>query len=311
MRLPLLILTVLALASTLRAQEELSLPLETRFGTLHVGIEVGCNTQGDVCLDYDTLTFHGRRIWTQSRLPDPIHLIPWETNRDLLLIELWSGGASCCRSYRFIVFDADGARFSEEFGNNAYGASDFRIADNEISFSLERDFPANVDHLLVTFDGESIEVETVLEDDTGEPTAGGGNDVLRWFYRRPAQMWEDASERNRFREIMSEANLNCLRTSTESMGSEFVLMDSFLVSSGMWPRQGGSRHGYIAIDLETGTPFAAQFWDGDLIYFGALREDFPAVLREWIETDAGALTSRSIELFGGASESNEYSSHCS
>lgn len=286
MRTYFLIYALLLFPSLTLSQESLSLPIETRFGPLEEGVEVRCNRQGDICHDLQSMVFQGESVWSQGILPDILRLIEWGPDKDLLLLELWSGGSSCCRPYRFITLDADGPHYSEEFGDHAFGPKEFVVSEDQISFRLERDYPANIDHLLTAFDGESVEIETIYEDDTDTGVAGAGDDVSRWLGNRPSSFWEDGAERNRFRQIIGDAALNCLRTSTSNIASDFELRDGYVVSSGMWPRQGGSRHGYIAVEVETGQPFAVQLWGDELHFFGATREAFPKALQSWVQQDA-------------------------
>jgi hypothetical protein len=154
-------------------------------------------------------------------------------------------------------------------------------------------------------------METIYEDDTGVKPAGAGRDVTRWLGKRPYYLWEDASERNRFRQILTNEELNCLRTSTANIASEFELYDGYIIASGMWPRQGGSRHGYVALNVQTGRPFAIQMWQGDLHFFGSTEEDFPSALRDWVQKDTDRLNTEFERLFGKRSVDREYVEKCS
>ncbi|MEP1536029.1 MAG: hypothetical protein ABJQ34_02930 [Paracoccaceae bacterium] len=311
MRIHLLIFVLFLLPNFALSHENNSLPIETRFGPLEEGVEVSCDRQGDVCIDLQSMIFQNESVWSQSILPNILRLIEWGPDKDILLFELWSGGASCCTSYRFLTVGADGSHFSEEFAKHALNPKEFVVNEAEISFRLERDYPANIDHLLATFDGDSVEIETIYEDDTDSEIAGAGDDVSRWLGDHPSSFWEDGAERNRFRQIIGDYALNCLRTSTSGIASNFELKEGYMVSSGMWPHQGGSRHGYIAVEVETGRPFAVQMWGDRQYYFGAIRDAFPDVLQNWIQQDVLRLRTRPVQLFGDRKVEPEYINFCS
>jgi len=310
-----LTLSLILLASPSIAQEELPLPLQTRFGVLNAGTVARCNQEGDVCSEHATLSLNGDVIgeYDSRIVPDQfIYMVEWD-DKDVLLLKLWSGGTSCCASYRFMVLDENGTHYSDEFGHHGHTPTNFEFSDNQISFRLERDYPENIDHWQITFDGETVDIEIIYEDDTNIAPAGNGPDVTRWEGEHPNLLWGDGSERNRFRQIMDDGALNCLRTSTSNNSSPFALKDGFLISDGFWPRQNGSRQGYIAIEVATGRPFSALMWGNDILYFGAHPEDFPATLKTMIEQDVEQNRTRAREHFGDrlAELESDYPEFCS
>ncbi|WP_170336183.1 hypothetical protein [Ruegeria arenilitoris] len=294
------------------AQDALPLPLQTRFGTLEEGIEVGCNRTGDVCLEHATTLLDGKKLWTHSNrvAPEFLRVFQWGEDKDVVLVRNWSGGAHCCTGYVLLSLKADDVTFSDEFGAYGHTPSMFRVSEEGISFRLERDFPATIDHQEVMFDGETTNIRTVYEDDGDAGIAGADIEVSKWLGHRPSEFWEDGAERNRFRQIMPEEALNCLRTST-SLGTEFELKDGYLFASGMWPSQGGSRHGYIAIEVSTGLPFAAQMWGDDVHIFGAQQGTYSGILADWVQQDVTRLRERHQVVFGSRVAELSYTSACS
>jgi len=309
-----LVLVLVLLPSLSTTQEPLHYPIETRFGVLNAGSVHRCNRQRDVCVDDATLELDGEIIREDlhRRHPHPvIQKFEWG-ERDVLLFEIWSGGASCCRSYQFLILDENGVSHFDDFGEHGFGAKEFEVNEDQISFRLERDYPPNIDHWLIIFDGTTVETNVIYEDGTGLEIAGNGADVIRWLGSNPQNLWHNGAERNRFRKIMDEGALDCLRTSTINAVA-FSLSNGFLVSDGFWPRQGGSRHGYIAIEVETGRPFAALMWGDDIHYFGSNSEDFPTALKNWIEQNAEDRHARGREIFGDrlSEIESDYAEFCS
>ncbi|MEM6904134.1 MAG: hypothetical protein AAF556_12920, partial [Pseudomonadota bacterium] len=66
------------------------------------------------------------------------------------------------------------------FALHGFAPSNFELSGTEFKFRLERSYPPNVDHWLVTYSGSQPEVSVVIEDDAGIMAAGGGDAVLRW-----------------------------------------------------------------------------------------------------------------------------------
>lgn len=294
------------------AQNDLTLPLQTRFGTLDEGTEERCNRAGDVCLEYATTLLDGRRLWGHGTRVGLgfLQYFQWGDDKDIVLASSWSGGGKCCTSYLFITLSAEGIIASDTFGTHAGAPYDFSITSDAISFRMHRGYPANIDYLVGTFDGETISVQTVYEDDRTVAPAGAGPEVLRWVGQRPSALWEDGTERNRFRQIMSDHALNCLRTSTDGIASEFEESGGYVIASGMWPSQGGSRNGYIAIEVSTGAPFAAQMWGDELYIFAPQKQSLPNSLDEWIRQDVSRLRGMHRQLLGNRVNEPEYAEFC-
>jgi len=308
----LILFFLLSVVHSAAAQNALPHPLQTRFGTLDKGIEVGCNRSGDVCIEHATTLLDGEKLWTHKTRVAPkfLHVFQWGEDKDVVLVRTWSGGAHCCTGYVLLSLKADSVTFTEEIGTHGHTPSLFRVTEDGISFRLERDYPASIDHLEVMFDGETTTIRTVYEDDGDVGIAGADMEVLKWLGRLPSELWDDGTERNRFRQILPEEALNCLRTST-SLGSVFELKDGYLLASGMWPSQGGSRHGYIAIEVSTGLPFAAQMWGDEVHIFSAQQGRYSGFLAEWVQQDVTRLREQHQIFFSNRVEEPSYTGTCS
>ena len=291
-------ITLIFLAAAASSQEQLPLPIETRFGTLEGGNIVQCNRHGDVCGDLRTILLNGEVIFTNElgSYASIVHYVEQDSEKDLLLFMIEEHRNT---RFRFVSLSEDGVSYTNTFGRHGYAPKDFETSDDQISFRLERDYPANIDHWHVNYDGTTVTIETIYEDDTDFETAGGGTDVTRWQGASLRDLWNDGTERNRFRQILTDGVLNCIRTSTSDISAPFERKDGFLVSDGMWPSQGGSRHGYIAIEIQTGRPFAALMWGDSIYYFGAVVDHFPENLRSWIQQDVRRINAKAREVLRG------------
>jgi hypothetical protein len=211
-------------------------------------------------------------------------VINWGEKGDVVVLSVWSGGASCCFSYRMLRLTEDDVLLSDQFGDHGYDLSNFEAKQDVITFHMQRDFPADIAHQVASYDGQVGTVLDVLEEDTGIVMAGADADVLRWVGQPASQLLEAADERVRFRTVIDGENLNHLRTSLW-MGDDMYLSRGFVLGWGFWPRNGDSRFGYVGIEVATGKAWAAYEVDGDLFAFSAARLGLPTPMVAMIEVN--------------------------
>ena len=240
--------------------------LETRFGMLE---DIAGPDQYESGLSLD-----GRRIDGVEGRFSVTNLFDWGDWGDVVLISFWSGGASCCHSYQLVRLTGQGEFATRIFGGHGFQPSNFVPDMGSISFRLERSFPASVDYLQVNYDGAEVIVTTVWENDSGVEIAGPGEQVLRWDGQRPTTIFDDPSERARFRAIMKNDDLDLLRTSL-SVGGEATISGGYLLGAGCWPHRCDSQFGFFAIEIATGKPFAVYSDDCGQRLFGASEATLP------------------------------------
>lgn len=224
-----------------------------------------------------------------------VKVLKWRENEDIVVLNILSGGTSCCTSYAILHVSDKDARLSEPFGDHGYQLSHFEVTPGLVQFRMKRDFPAAIEYQAVTYDGISATVKDVMEDDTGIKPAGPEKEVLRWDGVRVSQLFEDPTERIRFTPILTNEQLERLRHHL-FMASKMTLSDGFIIGWGFARRHGATHFGYIAIEVATGRPFAAYSVCGELSVFGALETDLPQPLRDlinWNTKRVNEMSSRS------------------
>lgn len=226
------------------------------------------------------LTINGRAyadLWSYS--PRIVYVFQWEGRGDVVLIRHWSGGASCCSSYQLLLFRAE---FPEkkpitfpEFGRHGRDPSHFRMSRESVSFRLVRNSPASIDYVEYTFDGREISEKIVWENELGAMPRGAGDDVQRLIQLHPSNIFDDPGERLRFQKVMSADEMDQLRARLQ-VSSKGELVDGFYVANGCMPRQCSDKHGFLAVEISTGRPYAAFTDDlkndGALTVFGVENE---------------------------------------
>lgn len=274
------------LACLFCAQTALALPVETRFGTLDEIVEyLEADLPGTAPQRNNSrtqLSVNGQQVTGIEGWFGITKVLNWGDKGDVVLLSLWSGGASCCHSYRLLHLTKSGFSLGPEFGDHGRDPSDFSITPAAITFRMERDFPADIDHWRLRYDDNDITITIVMENDTGVPAAGPEHDVLRWVAHSPHAMFETAGERVRFRSIMDQPALTHLRT-TLKLGGKFTVSDGYLIASGCWPRRCNTHFGVIAIEVSTGQPFAAYVTDLKVSTYGAALASLPAPMRAAIQ----------------------------
>jgi hypothetical protein len=221
---------------------------ETRFGTLRI-------VRKDI-IDRD-ITLDGRVIMTTGYGVSGLKVIDWGDRGDVVFMIRWSGGASCCYSHQIIHITADGETVTPMFADHGYDPKDFVVTPDRIRFRLERDYPANVDHFAVSYDGSGVTVFTVMEDDRGVQMASAGDSLLRREGQSPRDLLEDPGERVRFRTVMADEDMILLRAFMSNGIMGLTVKDGYLVGYGCQPRWCNERFGFVAINIATGEPFAA------------------------------------------------------
>ncbi|MEM9045728.1 MAG: hypothetical protein AAGC81_13645 [Pseudomonadota bacterium] len=215
----------------------------------------------------------------------PRHVYDWGAKGDVVLINEWSGGASCCNAWFLLHLTDDGFVLSERFAEHGRDPSEFWVQADSLGFRMERDYPASVDHWRVRYDGQAPTIEVIYETEDGFLPAGPGEEVTRWVGSLAWGILQNPSERLRYYAIMDRDQLYELRTSL--IGIEVYrteLRDGFLVGNGCWPHRCGERTGFLAIEVATGAPFAAILWCNELELFkGGLPA--PAPLLEMISEE--------------------------
>jgi hypothetical protein len=204
-----------------------------------------------------------------------LRIINWGERGDVIILSLDQG-------YDIVHLTKDGHKRIGKFAHHGYNPSDFKVTPDEISFRLERNFPADIDHWIVHYNGDYPIIETIMEDDSGIAMAGAGADVTRWAGVRAYEVLEDASERLRFRTIIGDDDLNHLRTSLQ-LSQPMEETGGFLTGWGCWPHLCGPRPAFLALEVATGKPYAAYVMNCQLITFGAPLDKLPAALLAQID----------------------------
>jgi hypothetical protein len=230
----------------------------TRFGEVTVGPDY--NDSGQV-----TLLLNGERVEALRKFQTSgvriLRVFDWGTKGDAVLIQTWSGGMHCCDAYHFLRLDTQGVHFSAEFGEHGHDPSDFEVLPDVIRFRLERDFPADIDYQIASYDGVSGTVSDIMEDDTGVVAAGAGADVTRWVGADTDDLLEDPRERVRFRQIMDRDELTQFRTDVYNFGN-YEMKDRNLVAWGCRQSMCDVNFGFVGVEVATGQPFAVWFVRG-------------------------------------------------
>lgn len=274
MKLRLAILSALILMimpQTLRA-----FPLETRFGTLEI-VENPVKYDGG-------LSFNGQQIDGVIGSFTVMKHFEWGERGDVILLRGWSGGASCCTSFQIVRITATDALATPVFGAHGREPSGFSVDKNNISFRMERGYPADIDHWIVNYDGQDASIDVIYEDDSNVEMAGAGEVVRRWNGNSATSLLESAAERVRFRQVIDTDNMNHLRTSL-TLGRELHISDGYLIGWGCWPRRCHAYFGYVAIEISTGQAFAAYSTEDTFLTFGALKQDLPRPMLDMIESN--------------------------
>ena len=254
-------------------------PVETRFGLLDV-VEGRDRSENG-------LSLNGNQIDGVEGYFDVTHVFDWGNKGDVVLLAFWSGGASCCHSYQIIHVTEQDAFVTSVFGERGSKPSNFAAGPTGISFRLELSFPASVDHLEIHYDGAWVQVTTVWEDDSNIEMAGTGEQVLRWAGQHPYIVFDNPSERVRFRQIMTNDELDILRTSISVAGKSIEISGGYILGAGCWPHFCPSSFGFFAIEIATGQPFAVYCHNFSWHFFGASAELLPEELQDMIEGRRG------------------------
>ena len=203
------------------------------------------------------VTLDARPILESSYHFTNLRVFDWNEKGDVVLVTRWSGGASCCYNYQIIHITDDGETVTREFADHGYEPKDVVITPDRIRFRLERDYPANIDHFDVSYNGSYVTVFTVMEDDRGVQMAAAGDSLLQWEGHNPASLLDNAGERVRLRTVMADEDITLLRAFVSNGISGLTVKDGYLVGFGCQQRWCNERFGFIAINIATGVPFAA------------------------------------------------------
>ncbi|GHC60752.1 hypothetical protein [Neogemmobacter tilapiae] len=210
-----------------------------------------------------------------------LRIIDWGMKGDAVLLQTWSGGAHCCYAYHFLLLNEQGATLSPEFGEHGRDLSHFEVSPDSIGFRMVRDYPADIEYQQVIYDGAVGRVTNVMENDEGVAVAGPGKDVTRWDGVWVEDLFDDPSERQRFRGIMTQKELTQFRTVVGTFG-KYEIRNGLLVGSACWQSRCDVRFGLVAVEIETGDAFAIQYFDGDRTDFLPKDRGIPVVLQEMI-----------------------------
>jgi hypothetical protein len=210
-------------------------------------------------------------------------VLNWAEKGDVVLLGVAPGGSSCGHSYRLLhIIAANNATLSNVFGECARDPSEFGVMTEGIRFRLKSRFPPDLDHLNIHFNGEDVFIEKIMENDDNVSPAAADDDVLRWVGQYPFILFETAGERVRFRQIMTNDELNILRG---SLGKRLIVSGGYLIGSGCWPHRCDSYFGYLAIEISTGGPYAAYWHEGHFFVFGSTEEMLPQPMLELIQAN--------------------------
>jgi hypothetical protein len=247
----------------------------TRFGEVTVG-------PYDPDGLWQTLFLNGERIASLGDFRPSsatiLQIFGWGSKGDAILIRTWSGGIHCCEAYHFLRLDGQGVHLSAEFGTFGRDPSDFEVLPDVIRFRLERDYPADIDHQMVSYDGIAGAVADVMEDDTGVVAAKAGSDVTRWVGVQTGDLFDDPRERVRFRQIMNQEDLNEFRTDVGNLGTYDAIQDGYLLAWGCRQSFCNVNFGFVGVEVATGQPFAVWFVEGKRRDFLLEGSDLPEPL---------------------------------
>jgi hypothetical protein len=256
------------------ARADLQLPIETRFGTLH-RVEEKAEYLDQLKLDDQTIDI--------SNYFHISYIFEWGKKGDVILVSQYSGGSGCCYNYTLVHIKNKYDIRSIHFGDRTFKEYDFYSDENTVSFKTRPTNTDNTDYFQITYDGENFTEERILEDDSNVTAAGAGKDVTRWLEKIVWDVLEDASERVRFSALMNVEQMNTLRSAL-GFSDPVKQQDGYIYGTSCRPHDCITGHGFFAIEIATGRPYAAYFDDTcTLTTFGAAEADLPAPMKALVD----------------------------
>jgi hypothetical protein len=251
----------------------------TRFGTLTI---VDTDTADGLAqtLQLDGSPIDGltdRFVGLRAILPRPDGAAA-----DWALISMANGGNGCAMMWAFVEVNADGAQATEPFGTCSEGVMNPRTEGTTVALDMDSFDPAFA-YYTYTFDGQTVTETPVPQTTAGATIAGAGDDVIRWIGQHPASPFDDAGERLRFMQIMTEEQVYELASRVE-VADVVTEIDGWVVGQGFDPKSGGDITGMWGIRIADGTPFAV-FIDPGLapLAFVTDEDTLPKIADDYME----------------------------
>lgn len=215
------------------------------------------------------------RLWLETR-------IYWRPDADVVVLSRLEISNACFGRYQFVLVPREGfPEASEPSESCSNGILAMRVSHQQIELDIAVRRP-DLAHATIRFDGGSMQEIEVSRDDSSAAIAGDGPDVTRWAGVHPSTILDEASERRRFGTIMQREDLYELVYNTYlGVPGHTRLVDGILIAEGCKPHDCGDTRGAIAIEVETGRPYAMVFGrERGLRVFGGALLDMPEALRK-------------------------------
>jgi hypothetical protein len=251
----------------------------TRFGTLTIA---DTQVDGD---DAQTLQLDGtpvegltdRFLGLRAILPRPDG-----TDADWALISMANGGNGCPMMWAFVEITAESATPTAPFGTCSESVMNPRTEGTTVALDMDSFDPAFA-HYTYTFDGQTVTETPVPQTTDGATIAGAGDDATRWIGQHPAMPFDDAGERLRFEQIMTEEQVYDLASRVEvaDVASE---IGGWVIGQGFDPKSGGDITAMWGIRIADGIPFAV-FIDAGLapLAFVTDEDTLPQIADDYME----------------------------
>ncbi len=224
---------------------------DTRFGTMTIAPADLDGIKGQQPLWNDTPVdgIADRFVAIQQVFPAPDG-----APADWVLISLANGGNGCPSDWVIVQVTVTDATPSPRFGTCSDAILDIRSEGGTLALDIASFDPA-IAHVTFTYDGRAITETTVPRSNDGASVAGADADVTRWIGGHPALPFDDASERLRFGQIMTDDQVFAL-VARVTVADVVIEMDGFVIGQGFDPNSGGDIAGMWGIRIADGAPFA-------------------------------------------------------
>jgi len=272
--------------------EESKFVAETRFGWLSIGKVGGKWLKGSPPSHVYFVFFKGEELRMQVHYTRVVAVHTLDAEIDVVLISDPPGGNACPSMFTLIDIRESGAKVVDTFGNCMPRIDKSWVQDGILYVEIKSSQPG-IEADVFSYDGKTMSKAKIYENNAGVEMAGGGHDVSRWEGRRTFEIFDDKGERLRFLQIMGQSELDELREVTK-VSTPATIQDGYLIVSGCKPHDCPSGHGAIAVELETGHPFAVMYpymshrdSSSEVRIFGGTLHELPRPLRDYaLDPDA-------------------------
>jgi hypothetical protein len=251
----------------------------TRFGTLTI---TDTQVDGDDAqiLQLDGTPIQGLTdhfLGLRAILPRPDG-----TDADWALVSMANGGNGCPMMWAFVEITANGTTTTDPFGTCSESVMNPRTEGETVALDMDSFDPAFA-YFTYIFDGQTVTETPVAQSTAGATIAGAGDDVTRWIGQHPAMPFEDAGERLRFDQIMTEEQVYDLASRVE-VADVTTEIDGWVIGQGFDPASGGDITAMWGIRIADGTPFAV-FIDPGLapLAFVTDEDTLPQIADDYME----------------------------